>query len=220
MSENFVTFDCYGTLIDWERGIGDAFMSLAARQGWNATREGILAAYHQVEPVVEGEQYRTYRETLAEAARRVLRTFGWELPEEERDFLAASLGEWQPFADTGNALERLRAKGARLGILSNVDDDLLEQSMRHFPVRFDLVVTAQQVRSYKPGLGHFLTAREKVGTARWLHAAQSYFHDIVPCAALGIPSVWVNRNGDHPTQEARASREVRNLTELADLLGV
>jgi 2-haloalkanoic acid dehalogenase type II len=213
-----VTFDCYGTLIDWESGISASFLRLADRHGWSASREAVLAAYHQVEPVVEAEEYRSYRDTLGETARRVARTFRWTIPESEIGFLADDLWTWRPFKDTNEALERLRAAGLRLGILSNVDDDLLEKTVRHFTVPFELIVTAQQVKSYKPELGHFLAAKERIGDARWLHAAQSYFHDIVPCHAMGIPSAWVNRNADVATQEATPEFEVRDLAALADRL--
>ncbi len=201
---DFVTFDCYGTLIDWESGIGDAFRDA----GVDLTRDEVLRQYARVEPVVEHERYRSYREVLAETARRIA----------DRDgaFLAESLPRWQPFPDTNAALERLRDAGHKLGILSNVDDDLLAGTRRHFTVDFDLIVTAQQVRSYKPGHAHFETARAKIGSARWLHAAQSNFHDIAPATELGIDNAWVNRHGD--SGGVRPTYEVRDLKALADLL--
>ena len=125
---------------------------------------------------------------------------------------------WPPFADTNAALERLAAAGYRLGILSNVDDDLLAGTRRHFTVTFDPVVTAQQVRSYKPAHGHFLTARERLGGARWLHAAQSYFHDVTPARALAIPVAWINRKREAPSGTARPDRELTTLRDLADWL--
>lgn len=216
---DIITFDCYGTLIDWENGIADAFVDLAMRQGWETSRRAVLAAYHQVEPVVEGEQYRSYRQVLAETARRVARTFGHDLSDSQSGALAQSLPRWRPFPDTNSALERLKNAGHRLGILSNIDDDLLAETRKHFTVDFDLIITAQQVRSYKPELNHFVTARERIGQAPWLHAAQSYFHDIVPAFALKIPSAWVNRKKELPTQEARPVHEVASLAELAALLG-
>ncbi len=213
-----ITFDCYGTLIDWEDGIWSAFETLATEQGWTITREGVLAAYQEVEPLVEGEEYRSYRETLAESSRRVARTFGVDLPSASEGFLSDSLASWRPFADTNRALERIHRAGYRLGILSNVDDDLLAQSLQHLTVPFDLVITAQQVRSYKPELGHFLAARKALGDARWLHAAQSYFHDIVPARALEIPVAWINRHAAVAELEVKPDFEVRNLDELADIL--
>jgi len=213
-----ITFDCYGTLIDWESGIREAFVREAARDGRTLDGAAVIAAYHAVEHAVEDGTYRSYREVLAETARRVARRLDWPLAPERAGFLAASLPDWPPFSDTNAALERLTAAGYRLGILSNVDDDLLAGTRRHFSASFDLIVTAQQVRSYKPGPGHFQVARERIGDRRWLHAAQSYFHDVVPARALGIPVAWINRKGELPTDEARPDREFRTLAGLADWL--
>jgi 2-haloacid dehalogenase/putative hydrolase of the HAD superfamily len=156
---------------------------------------------------------------LTETARLVGSRLGWKISGERADFLAQSLAEWKPFADTNASLERL-ARKFQLGILSNTDDDLLTGTRRHFTVQFDLIVTAQQVSSYKPGFAHFNEALARLSGKRLLHAAQSYFHDVVPCAALGIPVVWVNRKGERPGPGAPSpTHEVRNLSELADLLG-
>jgi 2-haloacid dehalogenase len=187
-----VTFDCYGTLIDWESGIADAFISTAAAHGVTLTREAVLRAYAETEHRVQAQSYRTYREVLRDTATRVARVLRWPLIAERAGFLADSLPSWQPFPDTNAALERLAAV-SRLGILSNIDDDLLDATREHFTVDFDVVVTAQQVRSYKPGHAHFQTARDLIGTASWLHAAESNFHDIVPANALGIDNAWINR---------------------------
>jgi len=216
---DIITFDCYGTLIDWEGGIINAFQSEAARDGLALDGDQIIAAYSAEEPKVESESYRSYREVLTETARLVGSRLGWNIASERASFLAQSLPEWKPFADTNAALERLACK-FQLGILSNVDDDLLAGTRRHFTVQFDLIVTAQQVRSYKPGFAHFNEAMARVPGKRLLHAAQSYFHDVVPCAALGIPVVWVNRKGERPLPGGPLpTHEVRNLSELADLLG-
>lgn len=208
---DIITFDCYGTLIDWESGIADAFRSRNSA----LQREEILRAYHLLEPQVEHETYRPYREVLTETAVRVARALGWET---DGAFLAQSLPDWKPFADTNPALERLRNAGYRLGILSNVDDDLLAETRRHFTVAFDLIVTAQQVHSYKPARGHFDAARARIGSARWLHAAQSNFHDVVPVNALGVPTAWVNRRGEESLPGGVPSHEVKDLAGLADVL--
>jgi 2-haloalkanoic acid dehalogenase type II len=142
---------------------------------------------------VQNEAYRSYREILHDTATRVARTLGWQYAPERMDFLAESLPSWEPFPDTVPALERLAAAGCRLGILSNIDEDLLAATREHFPVDFDIIVTAEQVRSYKPRHAHFQTARELIGEASWLHAAESNFHDIVPTNALGIDNAWINR---------------------------
>lgn len=205
---DIITFDCYGTLIDWENGIAAAF-------GPDYDRAEVLRLHAEIEPAVERE-YRLYRDVLTESARRIAAALGRET---DGTFLAESLPSWKPFPDTNPALERLRAAGHRLGILSNTDDDLIAATRRHFTVDFDLVITAQQVRSYKPGLAHFTTARERIGDARWLHAAQSNFHDIVPANTLGIPTAWVNRHGDRPLPGGTPTYEVKDMAGLAELLG-
>jgi 2-haloalkanoic acid dehalogenase type II len=210
-----ITFDCYGTLIDWESGISAAFADEAAAGGITLTREAIVAAHAELEPIVQSERYRRYRDVLTETARRMADRLNLTLPEERADFLAESLPGWQPFPDTNAALNQLAAAGYRLGILSNVDDDLLAGTLRHFDAGFDLIVTAQQVGSYKPAHNHFLTARQRIGDARWLHAAQSYFHDVVPAGELGIPVAWINRKNEARSGAARPDRELRTLAELA-----
>ena len=213
---DIVTFDCYGTLIDWESGISDAFLRAAREDGVELRRDDVLRTYALVEPVVERERYRLYRDVLTEAATRVAHALGWPLAYERATFLISSIASWQPFPDTNPALERLRAAGYHLGILSNVDDDLLSATRRHFTVDFDLIVTAQQVQSYKPGPAHFLAAKMKIGKQRWLHAAQSNFHDIAPTNVLGIPNAWVNRRNE--TGGVKPTYEVRDMAGLAELL--
>jgi 2-haloacid dehalogenase/putative hydrolase of the HAD superfamily len=217
-SFDIVTFDCYGTLIDWESGIAGAFLHTAAEDGVTLDREAVLRAYAVAEPDVERGRYLFYRDVLTESALRVAQTLGWSLSPERARFLADSLPSWTPFADTNPALERLRAAGYRLGILSNIDDDLLAATRRHFTVDFDLIVTAEQVHSYKPAPGHFVAARERIGTARWLHAAQSNFHDIVPVNSRGVPTAWVNRRDETALPGGTPTYEVRDMAGLADLL--
>jgi 2-haloacid dehalogenase/putative hydrolase of the HAD superfamily len=213
-----VTFDCYGTLVDWEGGLARAFHRAAWADGRRLESAAVLQAYMAVEREVEAGSYRPYREVLAESARRVAARLGWRLDPARAGFLADSVPGWVPFPDTNAALERLRAAGYALGILSNIDDDLLAATRRHFTVGFELVVTAQQVRSYKPASPHFEAARRTIGDRRWLHVGQGYFHDMVPARALGLPTAWINRNGDAPFDGGRADREFPTLTELADWL--
>jgi len=212
-----ITFDCYGTLIDWDGGIADAFARTIAETGGRLDSARVLEVYEEVEAEVEAERYRSYREVLTESARRVARRLDWALPESRVGFLAESLPRWSPFPDTNAALERLFKAGYQLGILSNVDDDLLSGTRRHFTVPFDLIVTAQQVRSYKPAAGHFLAARQRIGDRRWLHAAQSHFHDVTPARRLGVPTAWINRKR-LVRGEPRPDRELSTLGELADWL--
>jgi len=201
MHYEVVTFDCYGTLIDWEEGISRAFRGAAAADGIRLDDQAVLAAYAEVEPAVEAGGYRSYRAVLGECAREVGARLGWTVPAERAGFLADSLATWRPFPDTVPALERLAAAGHALGILSNVDDDLLAATRKLLGVEFALIVTAEQVRSYKPAHGHFLEARRRIGTRPWLHAARSRFHDIEPARALGIDAAWIrrgDRKGDAP----------------------
>lgn len=212
MNFDIITFDCYGTLIDWEGGIADAFRAVAPA----IDRDAVLRAYESIEPIVENEEYRRYRDVLTETAYRVGDALGVRIA--NPSFLAESLPRWTPFPDTNAALERLQRAGYRLGILSNVDRDLLAETRKHFPVAFDLIITAEDVGSYKPAAGHFLAAREVIGGARWLHAAQSNFHDVVPMNALGVPTAWVNRRGDAALPGGVPTYEVRDMAGLAELL--
>ena len=220
MSPRFeiVTFDCYGTLIDWESGISDAFLRQSEIDWFPLERELVLAAYHEAEPVVERAPYKSYRAVLAQVAVRVAARFGWKLSPKRAEFLAASLPLWKPFPDTNPALGELVAMGYRLGILSNVDDDLLTETRSRLSAPFDVVVTAQQVRSYKPALPHFHEARDRIGDGPWLHAAQSWFHDVVPATALGIPVAWINRKAEPRPDGPAPTVELENLRELADWL--
>ena len=186
----WITFDCYGTLIDWENGISAAFERVAKMTGSTFDRNRVLSLYRKYE-AEEEMIYKRYREILNRIARRICSDLAWRVP--DNTFLSQSLQRWRPFADTNPSLERL-SRNYKLGILSNVDNDLLTETRRHFTVNFDLVITAEQVSSYKPGLRHFQEARKKIGDAKWIHAAQSYVHDLVPCSRLNIPGAWINRN--------------------------
>jgi 2-haloacid dehalogenase/putative hydrolase of the HAD superfamily len=213
-----VTFDCYGTLIDWEGGLATACMRAAWADGVRLERGAIIRAYMAAERAVEAGVYRRYREVLAESARDVAARLGWRLDPARAGFLADSVPAWVPFPDTNLALERLHAAGYALAILSNIDDDLLAATRRHFTVGFEFVVTAQQVGAYKPARPHFEAARRAIGSRSWLHVGQGYFHDMVPARSQGIPNAWVNRNGDQPEDGGRVDREFPTLRELADWL--
>jgi len=216
-----ITFDCYGTLIDWETGIWSAFRGAAASDGVTLERQPVIEKYHAIEAMVERGGYRPYRDVLAETARRVAAECGWSISREQADFLARSLPLWPPFPDTNGALERM-AERYRLGILSNVDEDLLEQTCEHFPIDFDFWVTADRVESYKPDLAHFEAARPFVGdSAGWLHVAQSLYHDVAPGRCVGLPVVWVNRKCEPlPSEAPPPARQVPDLAALAEWLGL
>lgn len=215
---DIVTFDCYGTLIDWDRGIEEAFRAALATDGVDLDLGRVLTVYHELEPVVQAEAFRPYRAVLTETAQRVAARLGWPLPAARASFLADSVQGWTPFPDTNDALEHIARAGCRLGILSNVDDDLLARTRRHLSVTFEpsLIITAEQVKSYKPAVGHFATARARIGGERWLHAAQSAFHDLAPARQLGIPAAWINRQGARSAQPTGALAEFRTLAQLAD----
>ena len=215
---DFVTFDCYGTLVDWEGGISGAISAAARAVGFDIPPEQIMHAYLQVEATVQAAEYRSYREILAEAASRTASLLGWTVEPNDAQFLAESLPGWPAFADTNPALERLKEMGYGLGILSNVDNDLLSGTLEQITVDFDLLITAESVRSYKPAFGHFFAARQALSERSWLHAAQSYFHDVCPAYEIGIPVVWVNRNAEGPTAEARPTGEVKTLLGLVEWL--
>ncbi len=218
MTWKTITFDCYGTLVDWEAGIGEAFRQAAAADGMELERASIISAYHEVEPQIQATHFRPYREVLGEAARHVAHRLGWELAPAKAGFLAESLPDWPVFSETRPALQRLKSR-LGIAILSNVDDDLLQATSRRIGVDFDWTVTAQQVRSYKPAHGHFAEAiRRAGGRENLLHAAQSYFHDIRPAAEVGIPAVWVNRKGEEGSGGGDPLVVVQNLMELADWL--
>jgi 2-haloacid dehalogenase len=184
-----LTFDCYGTLIDWESGIVTAMTAALGEH----PRDELLELYGRHEHEVE-VPYRVYREVLAETLRRVGRELGIEVGDEEAAAFGASVGDWPAFPDSADALQRLQSK-FRLAVITNCDDDLFALSERRLAVRFDDVITAEQVRSYKPDPANFHYARDKIGVPqdRILHVAQSLFHDHVPAKALGMTTVWINR---------------------------
>lgn len=221
VSWDTISFDCYGTLVDWEAGITAAFREAARRDGVDLDPAAVVTAYHAVEPGLQVGGYRPYRSVLGEAAVRVASRLGWTLEPERAGFLAESLPDWPVFADTRPALERLKARFA-LAILSNIDDDLLRGTLERIGVEFDWVVTAQQVSSYKPAPAHFEEALRRVGNdrGRLLHAAQSWFHDVRPASAMKIASVWVNRKDEALPEAPQPVRVVSNLLEVADWLDV
>ena len=210
---SWITFDCYGTLIDWEKGITGSFEKMAMAAGIAVDRNQVLKLYRKYEREEE-MQYKKYRDVLTRVGRRICFELG--LQTNSFDFLVDDLPRWRPFPDTDRALRQL-SRNHKLGILSNVDNDLLAATRRHFSVNFDLVITAQDLSSYKPGLGHFYDARRRIGTVEWIHAAQSYYHDIAPCKQLAIPSAWINRQGELLTdKEPRFVFDGPDLQSFAD----
>ncbi len=214
---DIITFDCYGTLIDWEAGLVEAFQAAAAVDGIRLDPTAVLRVLFDTRPAAE-RPYQIYREILTDAAMRAAERLGWTISRERAAFLPESLQHWKPFPDTNEALMRLESAGYELGILSNVDDDLLRGTRPHLTVTFSLLVTAEHVRSSRPALAHFIAARTRIGARRWLHAAKSYFHDVTPAVTHRIPVAWINRKNELPTGPVRPDREFHSLTELADWL--
>ncbi len=191
-----ITFDCYGTLIDWRTGLNRSLGELFGPAATDRMDE-LFDAYVRIEAEVEAQAYQPYRQVLATTAVRLARRFGLDLPSERAALLADMLPHWPPFADTNEALARLKSAGYGLGVLSNVDRDLFAGTARQFDVSFDFVITAEDVRAYKPSHTHFerlLAAHAKRDHV--LHAAQSLFHDGVPAGKLGIAYVWINQYKD------------------------
>jgi 2-haloacid dehalogenase len=217
----FVTFDCYGTLIDWETGAFDAYQKEAERDGFTVDRNEALSLFLSIQHEIQGGSYELYAEVLRRTAVRSAREMGWDLEPSRSGFLPDSVPRWPPFRETNAQLERF-GKKFDVGILSNIDDKLLGATRRHFRVDFDLVVTAQQVRSYKPDPAHFKECQRRIGGKKgWVHIASGYEADIEPCIKAKIPVIWVNRRGD--TLEANQKKpdaEVKTLRDAAKLLGV
>ena len=207
----WATFDCYGTLIDWNAGIrGQLERLFGSEQG-----ERLLERYHELEPQVQSEAYRSYAEVLTLTLERLAREEGLTIPEGESSSLARSLPEWPPFREVPGALGELRERGWQLAILSNSDRDLIAASQRQLGVPFDLAVVAEDVRSYKPALGHWERFFDMTTADRstHVHVAASLFHDIEPAAELGLTTVWINRLG-----EEADTRQLPDLSRLPDML--
>ncbi len=214
MAERWASFDCYGTLIDWMGGIRATLAELWPEHDADL----LLAAYHEIEPEVQRGRAVPYRQVLAEALERVAHREGLELDAEDREALAESLPSWPPFPEVPGVLAELRARGWRLAILSNTDPDLLEASLERIGVPVDLRITAADAGSYKPAHGHFERFFERSGATRERHAhvAASLFHDIEPCAELGLRAVWINRLGE--VSDLPRAAELPDLSGLPDVL--
>lgn len=215
-------FDCYGTLIDWERGILAAIRPILTRHGVEQSDDAILELFGELEAAAEATTYRRYSAVLTTVLAGFAERLGFTLAPDEVDALARSVPAWPPFPDTVGALAIL-GQHYRLVILSNIDDDLFAASARHLKADFAAVITAQQVGSYKPNPNNFRYALAQLGVPpeQILHVAQSLFHDIVPAKEVGLATAWVNRRHDRPgfgatpPADARPDREVPDLRTLA-----
>ncbi len=219
----WLSFDCYGTLVDWETGISTAVADVLSSHGVSISSPEILALFADAEPRAQtAHGFLEYRAALREVMALIAAELGISLSESEMGCLADSLPRWPVFPDAADALNTLQAR-YRLAIISNVDDDLFAGSARALGVDFDAVITSQQVRAYKPDLRGFNAALERMGCNRenWLHIGESLYHDIGPANRMGIASVWVNRpdrGGGTRQTDATPDLEVSDLAELAGIM--
>lgn len=221
-----MTFDCYGTLIDWEQGILDAARELLGSAGAAVQDDELLTDFGRFESEAEAAAYRPYRDVLVDVAHRIAQARGASPSAAEKRRFAGSVVRWPPFADTVPALRAL-GRRYRLAIVSNVDDDLFAGSAEQLGADFEVVVTAQQVGGYKPGRAHFDAVLDRLDLPRErvLHVAQSLYHDIAPATELGFTCVWVNRRagregeGATPPAEASPDLEVPDMATVARLSG-
>jgi 2-haloacid dehalogenase len=219
-----ITFDCYGTLIDWETGILNAIRPVLSAHNAKLSDPDILRLYGELEAEAESSEYHPYREILRNVVRGFGSRLGFHTADAEQQSLPDSLANWTPFPDTVAALRRLKAK-FKLGIISNVDDDLFATTALRLEIDFDYVITAGQARAYKPSLKILELAQHRIGVQpeQWLHAAQSVYHDVIPAKSLGISTVWVNRPslraGVGAVRQASAEPDatVTSMQALADL---
>jgi len=209
----WLTFDCYGTIADW-----NACMLGALQPVVGGHAPSLLATYHRAESILEaGPEWRPYREVLTDGLDMAARRSGIAITPEQAGAFVTAWPEMQVFPDVAEALDALVSFGWRLAILTNCDDDLFAATSASLPVPFDVAVTAEQVRSYKPDLGHFRKFAEMTGAtpANWIHVANSWVHDILPAARMGLRSVWVDR--DHTGHPAKfAERRVTSMRRLAE----
>ena len=214
-----LSFDCYGTLIDWERGILSALKPLITRQGIALSDSELLQLYGRFEREAQAQTpFVNYRAVLKQVLLSLRSHLKLDVRPQEENLLVESMSQWPAFPDTIAALKALKGR-MRLAILSNVDNDLSQLSQAHLKVAFDWVITSEQLESYKPSENNFRYALATFGTTpgQHIHVAQSLYHDIAPATALGIKTVWVNRQGaaSTPTIDARPDLEVPNLATLA-----
>jgi 2-haloacid dehalogenase len=206
--ERWATFDCYGTLIDWNGGIRGEL----ARVFGEDRADELLARYHELEPELQADGTLSYREVLTEAMRRL------GAPDTDQDALAQSLPNWEPFPEVPAALQEARSRGWKLAILSNTDRDFIDASMARIAVPFELAIVASEIGSYKPAHRHWERFFEQTQAPRegHVHVAASLFHDIAPANELGLRSIWINRLGEQP--EPQPTRELRDLDRLPETL--
>ncbi len=220
-----LTFDCYGTLIDWESGILPALHSILSAHQETAADATLLKLYGDFEQSAQQGPFQPYREVLAEVVRRFGAEFGFTPTVDQQQSLPNSLATWKPWPDTVTALRQLKTR-FRLAVVSNIDDDLFAATRPQLGVELDAVITAQQAHAYKPSLRMFELALSRVHAPahRVLHVAQSIYHDVIPAQSLGLATVWVNRPSARPgvgavkSAQATPDLTVSSLQELAEVV--
>ncbi|MEM1172084.1 MAG: haloacid dehalogenase type II [Cyanobacteria bacterium P01_H01_bin.35] len=220
-----LSFDCYGTLIDWESGIIPVLKNLVANHQIDITEAQLLEMFAKFESEAEAGEYKKYREVLKEVIHKISQELNFQPTESELNSLSKSIKNWLPFPDTIAALQKLKEK-YQLAIISNIDDELFADSAKHLQVEFDFVITAAQVKSYKPSKNNFEISIQKMAIApeKLLHIAQSIYHDIVPAKAMGLSTIWVNRRqgkegfGATLPASGKPDLEVPDLKNLVDLI--
>ena len=210
MPDRWLTFDCFGTLIDWRHGIRTTGELLFPGHG-----PEFLDAYIGLEAEVEEGPFKRYRAVLIETTRRAATQLGLDLKPDDTTALVSTIPYWPPFRDVGPALAELRKDGWKFALLTNCDRDIIALTQRRLPASFDAVVTAEDVSAYKPSPAHFRLFQSTFGSSAdaWIHVAQSYFHDITPTHELGIARIWVNRQGEKDDPSI-ADAVIGGLTEL------
>ncbi len=216
----WVTVDCYGTLIDWDKGISEAFAAEAKEDGLTLDVKSLLSRFYELHYEVMGGSYELYAEVLRRAAVKAAAEVGWSLEPSRAQFLPDSIARWQPFREANAAMDRLAQKYS-VGIISNIDDKLLGISRRHLRTELDLVVTAQQVRSYKPEPAHFKEAARRIGKKKgWVHITSGHYTDVEPLVKMRVPVIWVNRRGEKlSSNQKKPTTTVKTFRDAAKKLG-
>ena len=209
----WVTTDCYGTLIDWDKGITEACSKEAAKDGFSFDTDTFMQRFYEVQAEVMAGSYELYAEVLRRTIIKVAGEIGWEVEPSRAQFLPDSVAYWTPFRESNAAMDRLGKK-------SNIDDKMLGISRRHLRTELDLVVTAQQVRSYKPDDTHFKECARRIGGKKgWLHIASGYETDVAPLLKMKVPVIWVNRKGEKLAGRKKPSLEVKSFRDAVKKLG-
>ena len=213
-----LTFDCYGTMIDWETGIFSALRPILDAHNKSISDSALLQLYSELEAAAEQGKYLHYRDVLQSVVRGFGERLGFSPTTAEVRSLPESLANWQPFSDTVEALRKLKSRH-QLAVISNVDDDLFAATAPKLGVAFDQVITAQQAGCYKPCMRIFTLAEKRIGVSRdqWLHVGQSIYHDVIPAQSLGLATVWVNRSSPRPGAGAAKAAAGKPDLEVPDL---